>query len=239
MVLKISQSVGIGGVNLAADVIAVRSQLVDLGFCWAAGSSWADVGLSNTIKLFQSIVGGFNTIQGDGRIDVGGRTHRWLQAINAPRWVLMPTDGAGFRNDEAADKTDQHDWGTDWLAQTLIGAGAAYWRSWQATHPSASPLTLNDASLPTGGDTPKHAGHETGMGIDLRLPRTDGKVGGILTTDKLFDRSAMRQQLIALRAQPLFKRVYLNDLELNGEGLCLRLDGHTDHAHGEIKTPVL
>jgi len=102
-------------------------------------------------------------------------------------------------------------------------------------------MTVNDVSLPWGGDTPDHAGHETGMACEIRLPRKDGKTGGISNpnTNGAYDRDAMREQLLALHKQPLFSRAFFNDKKLIEEGLCSQLAGHNNHLHFEITTPKL
>src|SRR5216117_489527 len=99
-------------------------------------------------------------------IALGADTHRWLEASNAPRWRLMPAGGPGdgFRNTEVLDQTgDDHDWGTDWLADMTSGAGATYLTRYLSANPAAAPITINDASKPRGGPTPDHQTHQTGM----------------------------------------------------------------------------
>jgi hypothetical protein len=48
-----------------------------------------------------------------------------------------------------------------------------------ATLIPAAPFRHYDISLPHGGDTPHHQGHETGLMCDVFLPRRDGGFGGI------------------------------------------------------------
>ena len=92
--------------------------------------------------------------------------------------------------------------------------------------------------MPRGGNTPSHAGHEAGLVCDIRLPRTDGKAGGITTSSAKYDRDSMRAQILAFRRQKLALRVFLIDPVLNKEGICLAVAGHGDHAHFEIKPPI-
>ena len=201
MVLEISDSVGKGGKNKPSDVIAVKRRLSELGFEFFPINKKPDQGLVMSIRLFQSIIRGINRVGGDGRIDVGMNTIRFLQASNAPSWTTMPRSGLGFVNFEAQDMADQHDFGASWLAETIIGAGEAYEREFLRAHPDAAPVAVNDVSLPEGGDTPDHAGHETGLACDIRLPRKDGGSGGISNpnTNTAYDRDAMRAQLLAIR----------------------------------------
>jgi hypothetical protein len=234
-------SVGKNGVNNGDDVWALKDRLIGLGFDWLSEDRTVDSETIKCIKLFQSIIEGRNTVSGDGRVDVPGTTYRWLQAANAPRWQIMPTGSAteGFYNAELADTADQHDYGTNWLADSIKAAAASYRAVYLTAHSAAALLTLNDVSLPRGGDTPDHAGHECGLAADLRLPRTDGTAPGATTHNhSLYDRNAARGMLQALRAQPLFSRIFFNDAVLIGEGLCTSLHGHDDHIHFEINPPT-
>jgi len=237
-------SVGLGAVNDPADVLATKQRLVELGFEWLVVDSTTHDETIRAIRLFQAIKSGHQRVAhpaNDGRIDPGGDTYLWLQAANAPRWMPMPAGSAlaGFRNVERSDTYDQHDWGTDWLAATVTAAGAAYRDAYLTRRPGAALLTINDASLPRGGETPDHAGHQTGLACDCRLPRTDGTApGGTTFRHALFDREATRAMLQALRAQKLVARVFFNDPELIREGLCMPVSGHDDHIHFEIRPPA-
>lgn len=241
MSIVLSSSVGNGGVNSPSDVKLVRDRFVALGFSWLSGHTTVGPTFIKAIRLFQAIKSGSDVVNAgskiDGRIDPGGDTLKWLNASNAPRWMRLTEQDVGLVNYEVKDTTDTHDYGTQWLDDTLRAAGKTYHSAWLTWNTKAAPIAVNDASLPQGGDTPSHAGHETGLVADLRLPKKDGSVGGITTADLRFDRDAMRAQLQALRAQPLFDRVFLNDSTLIGEGLCAPLSGHDDHVHYEIKPP--
>jgi len=240
---SLNGSVGRGGRNLAGDVVAVKQQLLDLGFNWLRVNGSVDTGTVNAIKLFQAIANGrqhFSSRPGsgvDGRVDPNGFTHRWLQARNAPRWELMPIEGEGFFNHERKDNRDNHDYGTSWMAQTLIAAGKTYQASYRKSRPQATRIVINDVSVPYGGDTPDHYGHETGLSCDLLLPHKNGNYGTISWTSSSYDRNAMRAMLKALRQQSLSTLIYFNDTQLIREGLCVRARAHDDHAHFEIKPP--
>lgn len=240
MATELSGSVGKGGDNRPPDVLAVKRRLTELGFAFFPVNDKLDQGLVMAIRLFQSITAGRNRQVGDGRIDVGMRTHQFLDASNAPSWITMPVSGPGFENFEAQDTSDQHDFGTQWLADTIRSAGAEYKFRYLQQTPQAAKITINDVSLPEGGDTPDHAGHETGLACDLRLPRRDGGSGGIRNpnTNSHYDREAMRVQLECLLSQELVTRVFFNDRTLIQEGLCEPLPGHNNHVHFEIGAPV-
>jgi hypothetical protein len=240
----IKESVGKGGANKPDDVFAVKQRLIELGFDWITVDKKMDAETIHAIRLFQSIINDSKTLSGDGKIDVGANTYKWLQAVNAPRWQKMPkgSAGEGFVNFEYDDE-NIHIYGTDWLAAALAGAGIHYRDNYLKSHPTAALLTVNDASLARGGNAPPHSEHQTGMDCDLRLPRTDGKTGGINIGKPaellLFDRNAARAILQALKAQPLVSRLLFNDQTLIDEGLCKKsTPDHNHHIHVDISPPA-
>ncbi|MHC5674917.1 hypothetical protein [Nostoc sp.] len=62
-VIKLSGIVGIGAVNKADDVKAVKARLHELGYTWVGDPNSADRdrGLFDAIKLFQSIIAASST----------------------------------------------------------------------------------------------------------------------------------------------------------------------------------
>src|SRR5262245_56642431 len=243
VIAKLQSVVGLGAANKPEDVVAVKRRLIELGFDWLAPDEAAGPETVKTIMLFQAIKNGFNRVndtRNDWRVDPDGETLKWLNAANAPRWQLLPAGkrSEGFINFELTQISDNHDFGTRWLAETIIGAGAAYRDDFLAERPNAALIAVNDISLPRGGPTPMHETHQSGMCCDLRLPRKDGQSGGITVTDQAYDRAAMRAMLRALKKQKLASRILLNDQALVSQGLCVAASGHHNHAHFEIKPPA-
>lgn len=241
--VKIEKSIGLNGVNKPNDVLLIKTRLIELGFDWLTADSQMGPATVDAIRLFQAIKNGSDTvktIKSDGLIDVNGDTKRWLEAANAPRWQRMPagSKAEGYINDEIADTSDNHDFGTNWLADTLRDTGATYREDFLKTNPNASLFRINDASVPRGGDTPDHAGHESGLNCDVKLPHKDGGAGGIKVSNSKYDREAMRAIIKAFRKQKLAELVYLNDTKLINEGLCRPASGHDDHAHFKIFPPI-
>ncbi|MFN6563045.1 MAG: glucosaminidase domain-containing protein [Nostoc sp. ChiSLP01] len=243
-VIQLTGSVGIGGVNKADDVKAVKARLYELGYTWVGDPNTATInrGLFDAIKLFQSIIAGRSTVNGDGRVDVGQMTHRWLQAANAPQWVLMPKSDPenGLINGELAETEDNHDYGTHWLADAIKEIAQDYQNSYRNTHPKAALFAINDVSLPHGGDTRDHEGHETGMMCDVFLPKKNGAFGGIFWSSSEYDVDATRAILKSIRKHKLVKpgAIFFNDPKLITEGLCTYLGGHEHHIHFEIYPPL-
>ena len=245
--IPLSGSVGSGGINKPEDKITVKQRLHALGFTFVGNPDdpALNTGLVRAIQLFQSIIAGKSTVAGDGRVDVGGMTHLWLQAANAPRWQTMPASDSSIslRNREKEETSDDHDFGTSWLANTILEIATDYHNSFRSSNPSKAPFTLNDVSRPQGGNTPDHAGHETGLMCDVFLPRTDGKAGDINMDSPLFDRNATRALIESMRRHKLVREVFFNDPVLtkekfNGRPLCNIASGHHNHIHFEINPPV-
>lgn len=236
--LSLGASVGLRGGNRPNDVKLVRERLVALGYNFASGSSINT--LISAIRLFQSAISGSTFLLGDGRVDVGGRTQRFLEAANAPKWMRMPGQGVGFYNVEVLDQPDDsHDYGIDWMSNVIRAAGIHYELAHRKGRSNIAPMAINDVSLPAGGKTPDHRGHQSGNAGDVVLPRKGGKFGATRWTNSNYDREATEAILRALRAQPWVDKntLYFNDPVLINQGLCRRAGGHDDHIHFEVNVP--
>jgi hypothetical protein len=238
--LNLNDSVGIGGRNLPQDILAIKNRLADLGYPVERNST-INSEIHAIIKLFQSIISGKTIVEGDGRVDVNGPTHKFLQAANAPQWMEMPSGspGEGFINHDNR-QGDNHDFGTNWMIETIQAAAQIYLNNYLSSHPTAALIQTNDLSKPKGGFTSAHATHQTGLSCDIRLPRKDGQAGGIVFSDSQFDRDAMRAMLKAIHNQNQYKvkRIFFNDFTLIAEGLCVTAAGHDNHAHIDIIPPA-
>jgi hypothetical protein len=242
--IPLSASVGLNAVNKPADVRAVKSRLIQLGFKWLQADSVMGPETTKTIMLFQAIKNGLNVVtdpRNDGRIDPNGNTHKWLQAANAPVWQVMPagSKSEGFINDELADTSDNHDFGASWLADAIRAVAFNYKNNYLKNHPTSALMHINDISLPRGGFTPNHATHQSGMCCDMKLPRLNGQAGGITYHDPQYDQMAMRAMLEACWQYRQTSRIFFNDPVLIQEGLCQAVSGHDNHIHFEIKPPAL
>lgn len=105
--VPLSGSVGQGGVNNTADVTAVQQRLKDFGFHFVVVDGLIGPNTIRAIKLFQSIKNGRQVLESpgsDGRVDVGGDTHKWLEADNAPRWQKLPLPVARSSSRSASPK---------------------------------------------------------------------------------------------------------------------------------------
>jgi len=243
-VLNLTGSVGRSGNNNSNDVKLVKNRLSDLGFSWIGRDGNIDAETIHTIRLFQAIISGRTIVGGvDGRIDVNGRTHQFLQSANAPRWQEMPRGSSteGFINHDH-QQGDTHDFGTNWMVETIQEAGKLYLTNFRNSHPSAALIATNNLSIPRGGKTRIHKTHQTGLSCDILLPRRDGTFGSITFSDRRYDRDAMEAMLRAIKKQDKYrvKQIFFNDFSLVAKGLCQNLnDGgvHDNHAHIDIESP--
>lgn len=239
--LDLSDSVGQTGRNHPQDVLTVKNRLADLGYP-VTRDTIVNSDTIAIIKLFQSVIKGETKIVGDGRIDLNGPTLKFLQAVNAPQWLEMPKGSAseGFINHDELQPGNNHDFGTNWMVETIQAAAQIYLETYLSGHPTAALIQTNDLSKPKGGVTSAHKTHQTGLSCDLRLPRKDGQAGGITFRDaQLFDRDAMRAMLKAIRNQNKYKiqRIFFNDFTLITERLCSNAPGHDNHVHLDIIPP--
>jgi hypothetical protein len=241
--ITLAGSVGAGGRNNPADVLAIKNRLADLGFKVSRDSA-INSETTQAIKLFQAIINGKDTLEVggnvDGKVDVNGKTHKALEKSTAPRWQEMPSGSIqeGFLNNDDL-QGDNSDFGTSWMAETLQSAALIYKEEHLKTHPDAALIAINDVSKISGGKHPSHATHQVGMCCDIRLPRKDGASGGITFRESEYDQAAMRAMLEAFRKQSKYKirRIFFNDLALITAGLCQAAPGHDNHAHIDILAP--
>ncbi|AFY61796.1 hypothetical protein [Synechococcus sp. PCC 6312] len=242
--LNLSGSVGRGGDNINRDVAAVKNRLCDLGFSWIGRNGTMDEETIRTIELFQAIIDGkVNVLGVDGRIDVNGKTKKYLESAKAPRWQEMPRGSSreGFINFDNM-QGDTHDFGTSWMVEVIQESARIYTTSHRNSNPNSALIVTNNLSVARGGDTPIHATHETGLSCDILLPKKNGTFGGITFRSIEYDQAAMEAMLRAIRKQNKYRinRIFFNDFSLVAKGLCQNLnDGgvHDNHAHIDILPP--
>ena len=139
IIITLTGSVGADGRNNAADVLAIKNRLADLGFK-VSRDSVINSETIKAIKLFQAIINDINSDERknavdifslggnvDGRVDVNGKTHKALEKSTAPRWQEMPSGSIqeGFLNNDDL-QGDNSDFGTSWMAETIQAAALIY-----------------------------------------------------------------------------------------------------------------
>jgi hypothetical protein len=239
--LNLTNSVGRGGGNNPNDVKSVRDRLVDLGYSWVGRGSTMNSEVIRTIMLFQSIINGDVIVRGvDGRVDINGKTQRYLESADAPQWQEMPigSTAEGFINFDH-QQGDTHDFGTSWMINAVRAAATLYLNTFRSSRPSSALLATNNLSVVRGGPSSIHQTHQTGLSCDILLPKKNGTFGGITFRDPSYDRDAMEAMLLSLRRQDRveIRQIFFNDFALVAKGLCVNLnDGgvHDNHAHVDI-----
>lgn len=232
--------------NKPEDVIKIRNRLVELGYVWISGITLGtEAEFIRVIRLFQSIIKGSGKLdKGDGRIDLGGETHRWLAAKNAPGWVkLFGQTGYGWRS-TADFKVDNGGYTTTWMEERIRWAGFEYMtKAFLGGISDAPPLWIRECSPAKGGDASGHKSHETGLDVDIRLPLLPPKTNdwdmlGPSTYTDWFHFDAAVAQLKAVKWCMAPKYVFFNDPRCISQKLCTSEPNHGNHYHIRIAPPV-
>ena len=248
-ILKLTGSVGKGkskkGIphNEPTDVIRVRDRFVELGYHWVKGiTNGKDKEFTRLISFFQSIVKGRSKFDsGDGRVDLHGKTHKWLAAENAPGWVnLEGKTGVGW---DVAKFDHGNSWTTTWMLYRIHLAGLLY-RGLCLTSDveDAPPMWIRDSSKEKGGKTRGHASHQTGLDLDMRLPLLPPdtyKFDQLKAKDydRRFHRAAALLQVRAIKEMMNTRFIFFNDPEFIKKRLSTRQKNHSEHYHIRIKPP--
>lgn len=178
-----------------------------------------------------------------GMLHKDGPTMDWLRAFNAPRWVPLNTQGTGWNI--ASRPCDFYGWGTHWLLDVVADAGNRYEASYRKGDGHTAPMSGAHSAQAFGGGGHEATeinrflyGHQAGIDIALRLPTTAGVSDEIMASSALYDRTAARAMLTALRASGRVTAIHLNDEVLIGEGLCTSRTGAENRIHVIIRAPV-
>ncbi|TNE50814.1 MAG: hypothetical protein EP343_06575 [Deltaproteobacteria bacterium] len=238
----INRPVGPGQANRSSDVRAVQSRLRELGFDIGVDGDWGNQ-TKNALEVYEAMLRGrSDSSDMRGVLRPGSDLHRVMASPDAPKWSRMPNRGPGFVNGDR----DGYSYGSEKLAAVVQEAGQSYHDNYLRTHPGASVMDLNDASVRNGGDNRDHSTHESGLDLDIRLPRTDGG-SGTQVGYRNYDRDAAYAMVEALASNPEVERVLLTDSTLrrmarnNNEPWAGKVqDGgrtHRDHIHVDIFPP--
>ena len=92
-------------------------------------------------------------------------------------------------------------------------------------------IGIGNISLANGGSFPPHRSHKSGLEIDMRPIRKDGKHLPARYSDTHYDRNATRKLIELIWQTGMVKRIFFNDLTIPR---VQRMAGHDDHLHIEI-----
>jgi uncharacterized protein (TIGR02594 family) len=176
MCLGIQRSVGVGGVNLPADVRAVQELLIDKAPPGAPALSIdgkLTPALMQAIRDFQRRVMGLSNP--DGRVDPGGRTLLRLNALPEPRWVRTARGETGVAEIPGA----RHNPRVVEYLNTCTNIGQQYRDSDETAWCSAF---VNWCMLRSGMTGTNHA--LASSWLDWGTPLTEPRVGAITVIRK-------------------------------------------------------
>jgi murein endopeptidase len=92
-------------------------------------------------------------------------------------------------------------------------------------------IGIGNISLANGVPFPPHRSHRSGMEVDIRPIRKDGKQLPVRFTDSLYDRNATQKLVELIWKTGMVKRVFFNDLSIPR---VQKMMGHDDHLHVEV-----
>lgn len=93
-------------------------------------------------------------------------------------------------------------------------------------------IGIGNISLANGASFPPHRSHRSGLEVDMRPLRKDGKRLPVRYQDIQYDREATRKLIELIWQTGLVKRVAFNDIAIPGVQM---MTGHDDHLHVEVK----
>jgi len=92
-------------------------------------------------------------------------------------------------------------------------------------------IGIGNISRADGAVFPPHRSHKSGLEVDIRPIRKDGKQMPVRYTDSQYDRNATRKLVEFIWQTEMVKRVAFNDVSIPR---VQRMTGHDDHLHVEI-----
>ncbi|MGH9846321.1 MAG: peptidoglycan-binding domain-containing protein [Blastocatellia bacterium] len=222
---NISASVGEDGTNRPADVRVIQRLLNKLGGM-AALAVDGICGQKTTDRIHlvqQDFFGG-----SDGLIEPNGPTlKRLLRAIEVGFVQLPQVDPEDDDADYYSYSPARKQFGTPATIEMLAETAHEF----HELRPDLR-VGIGDISLRDGSPMPPHTSHRSGRNIDIRPLRKDGKRSPVTIHDPEYDREATRTLAQTLFAQPIVKRIFFNDTEIEGVKF---FQGHHNHLHVETK----
>ena len=109
---------------------------------------------------------------------------------------------------------------------SLIGQIAFRWNAGENRK-----FGVGNISLAGGIRHPDHASHRSGLEVDIRAVRKDGRRLPCNIHDSQYDRSATEKLIQLFLAAMHIRTIYFNDLSISG---VRPLRGHDDHFHVEL-----
>jgi murein endopeptidase len=175
----------------------------------------------------------------------------------------------GYENNlpNVTNLMQNHDYGTNYLKKAIKKAARHFLDHWWSNLSQQEKTQRNNtalirtvhASTQGGGDTAKHAGHEAGLDVDIRVLNLDGTAGGCWNDPCLndstanspratYDRDAARAICEGFSSLDEVDRIFFNDPTINANAQSLNppgnavdkvrhLEYHHDHIHVDVNCP--
>lgn len=224
MSVKITDSVGKGGKNNSADVLAIQQllnkwitpQIVVNGTC----SGKDDDPTVIAIKKFQAKF----LKTPDGKVDKDGTT---LRKLNAEPFVLLPQmSGYGYYS-YGKGNWNERQWGTKSTIEALLEIA----RQFRWNNPDTL-VGIGDISFQFGGTMAPHGTHKDGIHIDLRPCRKDNAMSPVKYTDTVsYDQDKTKLLIELFLSHKNVKSILFNDPLIYALSRVSKWEGHDDHFH--------
>jgi hypothetical protein len=136
--------------------------------------------------------------------------------------TLLPRSGAGYYSYEPSSRQ----YGMADTIRALQAIGAA----WQQAHPQGPRVAFGDISFRGGPSMPPHKSHRTGLNVDVRPMRNDGKEDRVTYKLPQYSRALTQDLVNVIRANGVLpvRTIFFNDPGVNG---VKPLNGHDNHLH--------
>lgn len=117
-----------------------------------------------------------------------------------------------------------------------IQALQAIGRAWQQTHSSGPRIGIGDISFLGGGEMPPHKSHQTGLDVDIRPMRSDGREGPVRYQDAAYSRVLTQELVDRIINNGILHVQYIlfNDPNVRS---VRRQPGHDNHLHIRFYPP--
>ena len=142
--------------------------------------------------------------------------------------VLLPESGTGFVTNNRGN--DEFQFGQ----QSTIDAALRVGEAWDGLHLN-HPFSIGQISKKGGGPMAGHVSHQTGLDVDVRPMRLDGKNKEVTIFEPQYDRAQTTEliKLWWLKAPVL--AVFFNDPTVIAAGLSIKVENHHHHFHARLR----
>lgn len=93
-------------------------------------------------------------------------------------------------------------------------------------------IGIGNISLPGGGEFKPHKGHKSGLDVDIRIVRKDGKHLPVNRFDSQYDQAATAKLIQLFFESAIVQAIYFNDLAIRGVQYARN---HDDHFHITVR----